>query len=43
MAVRFVASAVFESFFMHLVVSVLLNLFPDDVIFSLTSKLVTPE
>lgn len=30
-------------FFMHLVISVLLNLLPEDVIFSLTSNAVTPE
>ena len=42
-AVRFVASATVASFFMHLVVSVLLKLLPEEVIFALTSNAVTPE
>ena len=43
MAVRFVASATVFPFCMHLVVSVLLNLLPEEVIFVLTSNAVTPE
>ena len=42
-AVRFVASATVASFFMHWVVSVLLKLLPEEVIFVLTSNAVTPE